>query len=63
MAVGATAATYELLAKPVQRKILFAGEHTCKVSQCYSLIVYEIWVQADAKLQFAMHGIKLKTEQ
>ena len=32
VAIGATAATYDLLAKPVHRRILFAGEHTCKVS-------------------------------
>lgn len=38
VAVGAKAATYDLLAKPVHRRILFAGEHTCKVSQYFSAI-------------------------
>lgn len=31
VAVGATANTYDQLAKPVHRRIMFAGEHTCKV--------------------------------
>ena len=31
VAVGATAETYDSLAKPVHRRVLFAGEHTCKV--------------------------------
>ena len=31
VAVGATAQTYDMLAKPVHRRIFFAGEHTCKV--------------------------------
>lgn len=32
MAVGATSDTYDQLAKPVHRRVMFAGEHTCKVS-------------------------------
>lgn len=32
VAVGATAQTYDALAKPVHRRVLFAGEHTCKVT-------------------------------
>ena len=34
VAAGSCARTYEELAKPVRRRLLFAGEHTCKV---YSL--------------------------
>ncbi len=30
MAVGASAKTYDALAAPVRRRLLFAGEHTCK---------------------------------
>ena len=31
VAAGSCARTYEELAKPVRRRLLFAGEHTCKV--------------------------------
>ena len=30
VAVGASARTYDALAAPVRRRLLFAGEHTCK---------------------------------
>ena len=30
MAVGASGKTYDQLALPVRRRLLFAGEHTCK---------------------------------
>jgi len=29
VAVGASGKTYEALAKPVRRRLLWAGEHTC----------------------------------
>jgi hypothetical protein len=37
VAVGASGRTYDQLAAPVRRRVLFAGEHTCKVrcSPCY----------------------------
>ena len=38
MAPGSSARTYEELAKPVRRRLLFAGEHTCKV--CLEIAAY-----------------------
>ena len=37
VAVGASGRTYDQLAAPVRRRLLFAGEHTCKVRRsCYT---------------------------
>ena len=33
MGRGASARTYDELALPVRRRIMFAGEHTCKVTK------------------------------
>ena len=35
VAVGASGRTYDQLAAPVRRRLLFAGEHTCKVRRSY----------------------------
>ena len=41
VAAGSCARTYEELAKPVRRRLLFAGEHTCKV--CLLDLVGRMW--------------------
>lgn len=64
VAVGASGRTYDQLAAPVRRRLLFAGEHTCKVrtSCCTELpaqIDTYLLVASALAVVVAMQGLAL----